>query len=104
MWCVINVRFQPDGSVAELRRRLRAAREDSPAYPDRVGFLLDDFSIRTLLSLLIRSRMDLAKSPPVPRHASTEFWLTFRWRVESHAHTNAHCWWLLAAERQRPST
>ena len=41
----INDHFQPEGTLPEIRRRLRAEAASWPAYPDFVGCLLGDFNI-----------------------------------------------------------
>ena len=42
---VVNVRFQREVSVAELRKRPRASWNVRPTHPDGVGFLVGDFDI-----------------------------------------------------------
>ena len=42
---VINLHYQPEGTLQELRQRLRAAAAMWPTYPDGVGFLVGDFNI-----------------------------------------------------------
>ena len=42
---VVNLRFQPEGSVAEQRKRLSASRNVRPTHPDGVGFPVGDFGV-----------------------------------------------------------
>ena len=42
---VINLHYQPEGTLQEFRGRLHASAALWPAYPDGVGFLVGDFSI-----------------------------------------------------------
>ena len=40
---VINLHYQPEGTLQELHRRFRGASARWPAYPDGEGFLVGDF-------------------------------------------------------------
>ena len=42
---VITFHYQPEGTLQELRRRLRAAAALWPTYTDGMGFLVGDFNI-----------------------------------------------------------
>ena len=42
---VINLHYQPEGTLQELRRRLRAAAALWPTYTYGIGFLVGDFNI-----------------------------------------------------------
>ena len=42
---IIELHYQPDGTLQELRQLLRAAAARWPTYPDGLGFLVGDFNI-----------------------------------------------------------
>ena len=42
---IINLHYQPEGSLQELRRRLRAAAAVWSDFPERKGFLVGHFNI-----------------------------------------------------------
>ena len=42
---IVNVHFEPDLTLGQLRGRLRLIHPHWPAYPNEVGIILDDFNI-----------------------------------------------------------
>ena len=42
---IINLHDQPDDTLKELRKRLRAAAARWPTYPDGIDFLVGDINI-----------------------------------------------------------
>ena len=73
---VINLHNQPEGTLQELRRRLRAAAALWPAYPDCVGFLVGYFNICDPAEGRLKSRDqtfsdgDASRAAAPPRHLS----------------------------------